>query len=81
MADLVNWYMGEFEKEIELESELVLKQRMITKIIHRLINVDHVLVSVRSTVIDLDAPAEDGGADEENPLIFIHPNYVRESDA
>ncbi|GAU93915.1 hypothetical protein RvY_05778 [Ramazzottius varieornatus] len=79
MADVVNWYMGEFEKDIELESELIMKQRMITKIINRLINVDHVLVSVRST--DPEAPAEDGSADDENPLVFIHPNYVRESDA
>ena len=41
-SDLVGWYLGEIQEEIESEEELVEKKVMVEKIIDRLVNQDQV---------------------------------------
>ncbi|KAG9463517.1 hypothetical protein GDO78_021578 [Eleutherodactylus coqui] len=44
-SDLVNWYLKEIENEIETETELILRKRLIEKVIYRLIHSVSILVS------------------------------------
>ena len=41
-SDLVGWYLGEIQEDIESEEELVEKKVMVEKIIDRLVNQDQV---------------------------------------
>ena len=43
-SDLVGWYLGEIQEDIESEEELVEKKVMVEKIIDRLVNQDQVRI-------------------------------------
>ncbi|XP_053569007.1 maternal DNA replication licensing factor mcm6 isoform X1 [Bombina bombina] len=78
-SDLVNWYLKEIENEIETETELILKKRLIEKVLHRLIHYDHILIELSKSELK-SLSKEDGGeaALEEDHILVVNPNYVLE---
>jgi DNA replication licensing factor MCM6 len=65
---LVEWYLNE-QQDIETEAQLVQTKQLCDKVIDRLVNVDHVLIALKSTrAMDTD--------EEEDPLLVVHPNYA-----
>ena len=52
-SDLVGWYLGEIQEEIESEEELVEKKVMVEKIIDRLVNQDQVNILNQSILISI----------------------------
>uniref|UniRef100_A0A665U0B2 DNA replication licensing factor MCM6 n=1 Tax=Echeneis naucrates TaxID=173247 RepID=A0A665U0B2_ECHNA len=43
---VVNWYLKEIESEIDSEEELINKKGLIEKVIHRLVQYDHILIEL-----------------------------------
>ena len=75
--DIVEWYLEECDREnlIQSESDLVMNKMLCDKVIDRLINVDHILISLQTS------GAIEGERDEEeekleDPILVVHPNYV-----
>jgi len=84
-SDLVGWYLGEIQEEIESEEELVEKKVMVEKIIDRLVNQDQVLIELSKTGLSekkkkqVEEGAEEEGAEEaKDPYLVVHPNYYVE---
>merc|ERR1712212_1233757 len=69
-SELVGWYLGEIQEEIESEEELVEKKVMVEKIIDRLVNQDQVLIELSKTGLSekkkkqVEEGAEEEGVDE-----------------
>ncbi|XP_018912680.1 LOW QUALITY PROTEIN: DNA replication licensing factor Mcm6 [Bemisia tabaci] len=64
-SEVVNWYLEQVEDQIESEDDLVEKKVFIDKILDRLIYHDGVIL-----------PLTTDAADDTDPLIVVHPNYV-----
>ncbi|KAE8597133.1 hypothetical protein XENTR_v10016364 [Xenopus tropicalis] len=78
-TDLVNWYLKEMEAEIETETELILKKRLIEKVIHRLINYDHILIELnKSELKTMDDSKETSEDAAEDRILVVNPNYMLE---
>jgi len=86
-SDLVGWYLGEVQEEIESEEELVEKKVLVEKIIDRLVNQDQVLIELSKTGLSekkrKQQEAEADGAEPEaddakDPYLVVHPNYYVE---
>nr|DBA24754.1 TPA: hypothetical protein GDO54_012366 [Pyxicephalus adspersus] len=75
-SDLVNWYLKEIESDIETESDLIYRKSMIEKVIHRLINYDHILIELKKT--DLKSIDDKEEPSEEDCILVVNPNYVLE---
>jgi DNA replication licensing factor MCM6 len=75
-SQLVDWYLGEMEGEVDDEQELLEMKMLIDMVIDRLIRHDRVLLEVRDE-------EEEGGGDkmeeEDDPYLVVHPNYVIET--
>ncbi|XP_075444718.1 maternal DNA replication licensing factor mcm6 [Ascaphus truei] len=77
-GDLVNWYLKEMERDIETETELILRKSLIEKVIHRLIHYDYILIELSKTGLK---PLEDDDSEadtEDDIIIVVNPNYVLE---
>jgi len=84
-SDLVGWYLGEIQEEIESEEELVEKKVMVEKIIDRLVNQDQVLIELSKTGLSEkkrkqveEGADEEGTEDAKDPYLVVHPNYYVE---
>merc|ERR1712142_666679 len=84
-SDLVGWYLGEIQEDIESEEELVEKKVMVKKIIDRLVNQDQVLIELSKTGLSekkrkqVEEGAEEEGVEEaKDPYLVVHPNYYVE---
>ncbi|XP_069816467.1 maternal DNA replication licensing factor mcm6 isoform X1 [Dendropsophus ebraccatus] len=78
-SDLVNWYLKEIESDIETETELILRKRLIERVIHRLIHYDHILIELsKSDLKSIDDKDDTDETSEENHLLVVNPNYVLE---
>ncbi|KII65571.1 Maternal DNA replication licensing factor mcm6 [Thelohanellus kitauei] len=69
MSSLVSWYLEKIEEEIESEAQLREKTYLIGKVIDSMINKDHVLVPLHL--------AEDSVDNKDDPILVVHPNFVR----
>lgn len=73
--ELVNYYLEQVGDEIESEDDLIERKTLIEKVIDRLINHDHVIIPLRTTILK---PKQSEGGEDENPVLVVHPNYVVE---
>lgn len=73
--ELVNYYLEQVSDEIESEDDLIERKTLIEKVIDRLINHDHVIIPLRTTILK---PKQTEGGEDENPVLVVHPNYVVE---
>ncbi|KAL3836521.1 hypothetical protein ACJMK2_021945 [Sinanodonta woodiana] len=78
-SNLVSWYLGELESEIESEAELVEKKTVIEKVLDRLIHHDHVLIELTQTGLKTKGKQESELVKEDDPFLVVHPNYVIDS--
>ncbi|KAI0984895.1 hypothetical protein GJ496_006732 [Pomphorhynchus laevis] len=79
-SNLVNWYLEQIQNEINTEEELLNRKDTIEKVIDRMCNVDHMLISLtdHSGGISREDRSGDDAVDEgsvDDPYIVIHPNY------
>lgn len=77
--DLISWYLESIEDQMENEDELIERKTLIEKVIDRLIQLDGIIIPLRTATL-LKAKQVDAATDEEddNPLLVVHPNYVIE---
>lgn len=67
-SELINWYLSQRE-DIESEDELHQQKMLCEKVLDRLVNVDHILVSLK--------PSEGRSEDEDvDDILVVHPNFV-----
>ncbi|XP_056452765.1 MCM6 minichromosome maintenance deficient 6, like isoform X1 [Gadus macrocephalus] len=76
-SELVNWYLKEMESEIETEEELISKKTLFEKVLHRLINYDHVIIELTQTGLKQSKNGE-APTTEEDPVLVVNPNYTLE---
>jgi len=77
-SDVVNWYLGEIESEIETEAALETETFVVKCVIDRLVKNDGVLLALKEpqlTEETLKTPADD----ESDPYLVVHPNYIIET--
>ncbi|XP_061746986.1 DNA replication licensing factor MCM6 isoform X2 [Nerophis ophidion] len=67
---VVNWYLKEIESEIDSEEELIHKKGLIEKVIHRLVNYDHILIQLSQSGLK---GSEAAGSEEV--VLVVNPNY------
>lgn len=77
-SDLVTWYLEQIGDDIENEDELIERKTLIEKVIDRLINHDQVVIPLRTTVLRSKQANTEEEAEEDDPLLVVHPNYVIE---
>ncbi|XP_063285427.1 DNA replication licensing factor MCM6 [Pelobates fuscus] len=75
-SELVNWYLKEIESEIDSEEELVNRKMMIDKVIHRLVNYDHILIELTQTELKSLSSKEEEASKDEDPFLVVNPNYM-----
>jgi len=76
-SDIINWYLGEIENEIETEAALETETFLVKCVIDRLVKNDGVILALKEPILteeSLKAPADD----EADPYLVVHPNYVIE---
>ena len=69
-TELIQWYLSE-GVEIESEAELIEKKQLCDRVIDRLINVDAVLIALRS-------PQALQEGEDDDPLLVVHPEFNTE---
>lgn len=72
-SELIDWFLEQIESEIETERDLEVKRAQIGAVIDRLVNKDHVLLSIKSPG-DGEMMAVEGSA--EDAFLVVHPNYA-----
>ncbi|KAH3703399.1 hypothetical protein DPMN_078435 [Dreissena polymorpha] len=76
-SNLISWYLGEMESEIESEAELLEKKTVIEKVLDRLVHHDHVLIELAQTGLSRkNKRDEDTLVRDDDPFLVVHPNYV-----
>ncbi|XP_029381123.1 DNA replication licensing factor MCM6 isoform X2 [Echeneis naucrates] len=70
---VVNWYLKEIESEIDSEEELINKKGLIEKVIHRLVQYDHILIELSQAGLK----GSETESQEEGVLV-VNPNYILE---
>ncbi|XP_050077011.1 DNA replication licensing factor Mcm6 [Anopheles maculipalpis] len=73
-TQLINWYLGQVEDQLETVEELTERKILIEKVIDRLIYHDQVIIPLKKSGLDEKGPSED-----EDVLLVVHPNYIVES--
>ncbi|KAI1306502.1 DNA replication licensing factor Mcm6 [Halotydeus destructor] len=63
---LIEWYLG--EQDIQSEADLIEQKMLCDKVVDRLINVDSILISLKS-------PKALEADEAEDPVLVVHPNY------
>ncbi|KAK7945091.1 hypothetical protein WMY93_000819 [Mugilogobius chulae] len=71
---VVNWYLKEIEADIESEEDLINKKALVEKVIHRLVNYDHILIELSQAGLKGSEPA----STEEEAVLVVNPNYILE---
>ena len=66
-SKLIEWYLE--GQEYEDENELLSKKQLCEKVIHRLVNIDRILFAAK--------PTSESDSDDD-PFLFVHPNYICE---
>ncbi|XP_075684338.1 maternal DNA replication licensing factor mcm6-like [Rhinoderma darwinii] len=75
-SDLVNWYLKEIESDIETETELILRKRLIEKVIYRLIHYDHILIELsKSDLKSIDGNVNPDEASDEDHILVVNPKF------
>ncbi|CAB1326280.1 unnamed protein product [Coregonus sp. 'balchen'] len=77
-SELINWYLKELESEIESEAELVAKNNLIEKVLHRLIHYDHIIIELTKTGLKKVGDEGEEPVIEEDPFLVVNPNYILE---
>ncbi|XP_060605756.1 zygotic DNA replication licensing factor mcm6-B-like [Ruditapes philippinarum] len=76
-SNLISWYLGEMESEIESEAELIEKKSVVEKVLDRLVHHDHVLIELTQTGLGKRLKKDDESLiKEDDPFLVVHPNYV-----
>lgn len=83
-SQLVDWYLEQIVGEIENETELVQKKLICEKIIDKLINVDHILIELKSTTSQDEPEAKKARIESEaeqdstlqDHILVVHPDYL-----
>ncbi|KAL4229140.1 MCM DNA helicase complex subunit mcm6 [Mactra antiquata] len=76
-SNLISWYLGEMESEIESEAELIEKKTVVEKVLDRLVHHDHVLIELAQTGLTRRTKQdEESLIKEDDPYLVVHPNYV-----
>ena len=66
-SELIQWYLSQCD-DIESEADLIQKKQVCDKVIDRLINIDNIILLIKTT---------DGTEEEdEDPILAVNPNYV-----
>ncbi|XP_053675858.1 DNA replication licensing factor Mcm6 [Anopheles nili] len=73
-TQLINWYLGQVEDQLETVEELTERKMLIEKVIDRLIYHDQVIIPLKNAELD-----KKGTSDDEDMLLVVHPNYIVES--
>lgn len=68
---MVAWYLDQIQDQIDSEKELLDRKYLIEKIIERLIFHDQI-------IIPLASPGNESGEKDDDPILFVHPNYIIE---
>lgn len=76
-SELVQWYLEQIEEMLESEDDLIERKILVERLIDRLITHDQVLIPLRTSELK-QKKGEDFTADEEDPFLMVHPNYVVE---
>jgi len=66
-SDIINWYLEEQSDDITSQDELAEHKQIVERVVDHLIYKDQVLVALTNNT---------KGAEEHNPFIVVHPNYV-----
>uniref|UniRef100_A0A6Q2WVL8 DNA replication licensing factor MCM6 n=1 Tax=Esox lucius TaxID=8010 RepID=A0A6Q2WVL8_ESOLU len=77
-SELINWYLKEMESEIESEAELVANKNVIEKVLHRLINYDHIIIELTKTGLKKVCDEGEEPVMEVDPFLVVNPNYTLE---
>lgn len=78
-ADLVTWYLEQIGDQLETEDDLIERKTLIEKVIERLIYHDNIIIPLRTTSLkEKNKQSGEGGEEEDNALLVVHPNYVME---
>eukprot|EP00164_Ancoracysta_twista_P014928 GFYU01024483.1.p1 GENE.GFYU01024483.1~~GFYU01024483.1.p1 ORF type:complete len:146 (-),score=64.08 GFYU01024483.1:257-670(-) len=74
---LVDWYLEQADSldEFQSEAELNRERKIVSNIIHRLVEKDQVLITLSQP-----APAEDGTVDMDARVLSVHPNFTVDSE-
>ncbi|KAJ6225340.1 hypothetical protein RDWZM_003885 [Blomia tropicalis] len=77
-SQLIDWYLERIVSEIENETELIQKKNICEKVIDKLINVDHILIELKSSLIPTKSSGDTTQTDEgmEDPILVVHPDYL-----
>ncbi len=79
-SDLLNWYLGEIEGEIESTEELSERKQVAEKVIDRLTYQDNVLIPLIKTGLAKKKGSSGTGSGvvdtSDDPVLLVHPNYV-----
>ncbi|KAG0238646.1 MCM DNA helicase complex subunit mcm6 [Actinomortierella wolfii] len=74
LDDLVAWYLSMQEAEIvENNMDIEVEEKVIRKVIRRLIKKDHVFLAIQDGG---HGDSAEPGQQQKNPLLVIHPSYV-----
>uniref|UniRef100_M4AV54 DNA replication licensing factor MCM6 n=1 Tax=Xiphophorus maculatus TaxID=8083 RepID=M4AV54_XIPMA len=71
---VVNWYLKEIESEIDSEEELINRKGLIEKVIHRLVNYDHILIELSQAGLR----GSESESSEGDGVLVVNPNYILE---
>lgn len=71
---VVNWYLKEIESEIDSEEDLISRKGLIEKVIHRLVNYDHILIELSQAGLK----GSESASTEEEAVLVVNPNYTLE---
>jgi DNA replication licensing factor MCM6 len=71
---LVEWYLEQIQDMLETEEDLIERKLLVERLVDRLITHDQVLIPLRTG--DLKHKGDQEMADEDDPLLMVHPNYV-----
>lgn len=77
-SELIDWYLKEMEGEIESEAELFARKNLIEKVLHRLINYDHIIIELTTTGLKKSGGQGEEPVAEDDPFLVVNPNYVLE---
>nr|KAJ3422233.1 MCM DNA helicase complex subunit mcm6 [Polyrhizophydium stewartii] len=75
-SEIIDWYLEMLsdDDQIETEEDLGVQRKVIKSVLNRLVKKENILLEMRDTERLRDT--DDDGADDENPVLAIHPGYV-----
>ncbi|KAJ1930374.1 MCM DNA helicase complex subunit mcm6 [Tieghemiomyces parasiticus] len=82
-SQLIEWYLEQREEALNSEEQFHYEQKLIRTVLNYLVKVENVLLAIRQGGMAADGPVDiDAGADrpsdaeEEDPILVVHPNFA-----